>query len=324
MSGQNENGSAANQYRTSQSLLALAADWRHQAEECRALAKRFGENNQVGGELLRDAAQYEQSADQVESLTPPPWFDNVLNFKGVSDENVSTFSDTSSRDELFRRAGEIADELAKPNNGNQATRLFGRQLQDILTELRLSEHVVENVAATASPPDEDDTPHPDPLMRTLYDLAVVKQLIVDLDDKRTWPAYKRVCRAYEALKLAKRQREASYGEVSRVSAASLEPMRVSVTYIDPPGTLTVRPGEVAQFRFGTGHIRCKFGRRTDGRKAFEFFQAEEAVDKFDAEPTPEERSEMDADDAPRIMMVFEDDAAIFRVIRHLAKMGGMS
>jgi hypothetical protein len=50
-------------------LLALAARWEQQADECECDGKRIGETETVGRELLRDAAQYRQSAYQVRALT---------------------------------------------------------------------------------------------------------------------------------------------------------------------------------------------------------------------------------------------------------------
>lgn len=53
------------------SLAWLVQRWRKQAKDCRDMADRLGEGHNTHNELLRDAAQYEQSAWQVENVTAP-------------------------------------------------------------------------------------------------------------------------------------------------------------------------------------------------------------------------------------------------------------
>jgi hypothetical protein len=42
-------------------LARLVANWTVQANECRAMAERLGDRSTIVREILRDAAQYEQS-----------------------------------------------------------------------------------------------------------------------------------------------------------------------------------------------------------------------------------------------------------------------
>lgn len=50
----------------------LIGHWRQQAATCRVEAERLGENGPAYNELLRDAAQYEQTAHQLQTIAALP------------------------------------------------------------------------------------------------------------------------------------------------------------------------------------------------------------------------------------------------------------